>query len=98
MLVCIGDEGIKRSWTGLYCDVSGLPAELKLLRPAATKKPKLVTSHVFAETTHVVEALHGFACVVTPRVIRKVKSRPTIPHEECWWSIALSLTYKALTS
>jgi len=67
MLVCTSDEVIKRSWTGLYCDVSGVPAELKLSRAGATKKPKLVTSHVFAETTHVVEAPHGFACVVTPR-------------------------------
>jgi len=29
-----------------------------------TKKPKHVTSDVFAETTHVVAAPHGFACVV----------------------------------
>jgi len=31
-----------------------------------TKKRKQVTSHVFAETTHVVAALYGFACVVIP--------------------------------
>jgi len=29
-----------------------------------TKKPQNVTSHIFAETTHVVAAPHGFACVV----------------------------------
>jgi len=32
-----------------------------------TKKPKNVTSHVFAKTTHVVAAPCGFACVVIPR-------------------------------
>jgi len=31
-----------------------------------TKKPKHVISHVFAETTHVVAAPCGFACVVIP--------------------------------
>ena len=31
-----------------------------------TKKPKHVTSHVFAETTHAVAAPCGFACVVIP--------------------------------
>jgi len=30
-----------------------------------TKKPKQVTSHVFAETTHVIAAPYGFARVVT---------------------------------
>ena len=31
-----------------------------------TMKLQHVTSHVFVETTHVVAAPHGFACVVTP--------------------------------
>jgi len=31
-----------------------------------TKKPKHVTSHVFADTTHVVSVPRVFACVVTP--------------------------------
>jgi len=30
------------------------------------KTPKHVTSYMFAETTHVVAAPHGFACVVIP--------------------------------
>jgi len=30
------------------------------------KKPKHVACHVFAETTHVEAAPHGFACVVIP--------------------------------
>ena len=30
-----------------------------------TKKPKHVTSHVFAKTIHLVTATHGFACAVT---------------------------------
>jgi len=30
-------------------------------------KPKHVTSHVFAEITHIVASLYGFACVVIPR-------------------------------
>jgi len=37
-------------------------AKLHILR--YTKKPKHVTSHVFAETTHVVAAPYGFACAV----------------------------------
>jgi len=31
-----------------------------------TRKPKQVTSHVFAKTTHVAAAPCGFACVVMP--------------------------------
>jgi len=32
----------------------------------STKKPQHVTSHMFAETTHVVAVPHGFAYVVIP--------------------------------
>jgi len=31
-----------------------------------TTKPQHVTSHVFAEITHVIAAPHGFACVAIP--------------------------------
>jgi len=37
------------------------------------KKTKHVTSHVLAETTHLVAAPHGFTCVVTPAT--KVSSK-----------------------
>ena len=36
-------------------------------RKRYTKKPKQVTSHVFAETTHDIAAPYGFACVVVHR-------------------------------
>ena len=39
---------------------------LPVKRYKLTKKPKHVTSHVFAETTHVVAGPCGFACVVIP--------------------------------
>ena len=32
------------------------------------KKPQHVFFHVFAQTTHVVAAPHGFACVVIPAI------------------------------
>jgi len=35
-------------------------------KKVACKKPKHATCHVFAETTHVVAAPHGFARVVIP--------------------------------
>ena len=33
---------------------------------AYTKKPQRVTTHMFAETTHVVASPYGFVCVVIP--------------------------------
>jgi len=36
------------------------------LKKGIPKKPKHVFFHEFAQTTHVVAALHGFACVVIP--------------------------------
>jgi len=47
---------------------SGQAEELsKKRRYTGTKKPQHVTSHVFAETTHVVAPPYGFACMVTSR-------------------------------
>jgi len=36
------------------------------------KKPNHVTCHVFAETTHVVAAPHGFACVDIPELLVRI--------------------------
>ena len=49
----------------------GASSELASVMEFGFKKPQQVTSHVFAETTHVVAAPHGFAgpgfaCVVIP--------------------------------
>jgi len=46
----------------------GLGVRMKQKRKDRLRKQN-VTSHVFAETTHVVAAPHGYACVVTPRHI-----------------------------
>jgi len=51
-------------------ETTGQKYNAPLLHRAAikryTKKPKYVTCHVFAETTHVVAAPCGFACEVIP--------------------------------
>jgi len=40
--------------------------EKKKKEKRSPKKPKHVTCHVFAQTTHVVAARRGFACVFIP--------------------------------
>ena len=40
--------------------------EAKIFLKGTPKKPQQVFFHVFAQTTHVVAAPHGFACVATP--------------------------------
>ena len=40
--------------------------KIKKLKKGIPKKPQHVYFHVFAQTTHVVAAPHGFACVVIP--------------------------------
>jgi len=44
----------------------GTPAPRGVFKKGIPKKPQQVFFHVFAQTTHVVAAPHGFACVGIP--------------------------------
>ena len=54
-------------------DRIGRSVLLTVAQKVNTKKPKHVTSHVFAKTTHVVAASHGFVYVVIPATFIEIR-------------------------
>jgi len=56
----------------------------RIERKRSTKKPKHVTRHMFAETTCVVAAPYGFACVVIPAVQRRQFQVSSKSVEQFW--------------
>jgi len=61
MAICASGEKLLQEATGIRHG-----RVYPVARKGRLRNRKHMTSHAFARTTHVVAALHGFACVVKP--------------------------------